>query len=71
MRGGMKVGDLARARCPQGGVGWINRESITHQLLSENRIRHAFERINDAGERSAKEKFVSHKPLGFSLDSIR
>jgi hypothetical protein len=42
----MESHDLTGARSPQCPIDWIDRKTVAHQLLREDRIGHAFERVN-------------------------
>ena len=57
----MQMHHFARARRAQGGVGGIDGKAVADELLREDRIGHAFERIDDAGERRGQDKHtVAH-----------
>ena len=52
----VQVRHFTRARRAQAGVGGIDGNAVADELLREDRIGHAFERINDAGERRLQDK---------------
>jgi len=59
MTRGMPLQDFARARRPENVIGRIDRNAVTGKLLGKDRIGHAFEGINYAGNRRQQDKLVA------------